>query len=149
MRTASESKPLRITSWVLQLVLAAAFLGMGALPKLTGDPMAVELFELVGAPWARIVVGVIELVAAILLVIPRTAAYGGIAAILAMFGAIASHLGPLGIMPELTDPGTGEKGPVPMFFMAIAFLVLAAVVVYLRRDQLPLGAQSGTDTAAE
>ena len=97
---------------MLQVVLAAAFLGMGALPKLTGDPMVVELFELLGAPWARVVVGVIEIVAAILLVIPRTAVYGGIAAILAMLGAIASHLGPLGIMPELTDPETGEKGPV-------------------------------------
>jgi len=73
-----EQKPKLITSWVLQILLAALFL-MAALPKLTGDPMAAAMIEKLGVgSWAGAVIGLAELAAAILLVISRTAAYGAV-----------------------------------------------------------------------
>ncbi len=151
MKTASQSKPLNIVAWVLQIALAGVFIMMGALPKLTGDYMAVQIFEEVGkGQGLRYVVGGIELVAAVLLLIPKTRAIGGLAAAGAMVGAIGAHLfTPLGIMPELAAEEGATPEPMPLIFMAGAFLVLSLVVVFFRRDELPIiGSKSAPTTNA-
>jgi len=137
MPTASQNKTARIVSWVLQVALAAAFLVMGALPKFTGDPMSVALFEKLGFPAGMYVVGTFEALAAVLLLAPRTHALGGVLGVGLMLGAIASHLGPLGIRTELTLNGETSANPA-LFFMAILFLALSVVVVTVRRDELPV-----------
>jgi hypothetical protein len=137
MPTASQNKTARIVSWILQVALAAAFLVMGALPKLTGDPMSVALFEKLGFPAGMYVVGAFEALAAVLLLAPKTHALGGLLGVGLMLGAIASHFGPLGIRTELTVDGETSANPA-LFFMAILFLALSALVVGLRRDELPV-----------
>ena len=137
MLIASQSKNARIVSWVLQVVLAAAFLFMGAIPKLTADPMSVALFEKLGFPAGMYIVGVLEGLAAILLLVPRMHAVGGALVVTLMLGAIGSHLGPLGLATELTVDGETSTNPA-MVVMAILFLVLSAGVVWLRRDELPV-----------
>lgn len=135
----SVSKKLTITVWVVQGVLAGAFVFMGALPKLMGDPMAVELFERIGfGQGFRLVVGLTELAAAVLLVIPRTALFGGLLAAGAMVGAIGAHLlTPLGVMPEfVVNEVTGETEAQPMILFAAMFLVLALAIVAIRRGEL-------------
>lgn len=138
---ASSSKKLNITAWVLQVLVAGGFV-MAAVPKLTGDPMSVELFERIGGPSFSIyAVGALEIVAAALILIPKTRVFGAALAILTMLGAIGSHVAtPLGLFPEFVDAESGETFAAPLIFMAVAYLALSAFVVFLRRDELPIGA---------
>jgi len=54
---------------------------MAALPKLTGDPMAVAMISKLGlGSWAAYVLGAAKLLAVVLLLIPRTIAFGAILA---------------------------------------------------------------------
>lgn len=135
-------KNLKIVSWVLRVALAAGFIIMGAMPKFTGDPMSVELFQKLGAdPAGRYAVGFFELLAAILLLIPKTGVYGGIVGVGLMLGALGSHIvGPLGFpMTEVTNPDTNELEEMPLGIFAVVFFLISAGVVFLNRDALPFG----------
>ncbi len=148
MPTARSSRPLAVTSWVLQGILAAGLLLFGAFFKLTGDPSSEELFALIGSntglpaePAGRYAVGIWELLAGILLLVPRTVVFGAIAAALGMLGAIGTHLfAGIGIMTELSvDPTVADSPtePQPLFFIALLFFALSLAIVALRRDELP------------
>lgn len=96
--TASASSPRarrRVTSvflWALQIGLAGMFLMAGSL-KLAGDPQLVGAFEAIGVgQWFRYVTGGIEVVAALLLLVPRTAFYGAALLVPTMIGAVITHL---------------------------------------------------------
>jgi len=81
-----------IGSWVVAVLLALAFLGAGSL-KLTSQPMMVANFAGWGFPsWFLYVTGTIEVVSAILLLIPRTALIGTGLLICTMIGALLTHL---------------------------------------------------------
>jgi putative oxidoreductase len=86
------SKGKNIGLWVVQVVLAAAFLGAGGL-KLAGAVPMVQLFDTIGVgQWFRYLTGALEVGSGILLLIPGMA---GIAAVLltcVMAGAILTHL---------------------------------------------------------
>ncbi len=137
MKTASQCKTLLLTSWALQIVLAAVFLAMGAYPKLSGDVYSIALFEKLGFEPGRYIVGGAEALAAVLLLTPGAHAIGGLLVVGLMLGAIGSHLGPLGIETELMIDGETETLP-QLFPMSIVFLLLASVLVFLRRDELPV-----------
>ena len=137
MKTAGTSNGLRTVSWVLQAGLAVAFIVMGAMPKFTGDPMSVAIFETLGFPPGRFLVGTLEALAAVLLVAPKMHALGGALAGGLMLGAVGSHLGPLGVQTELTVGGETSTHP-ELFVMALALGAVSAAVVVLRRDELPL-----------
>lgn len=139
-------------AWALQGVVAIGFLfPMGAVPKLVGDPFSRDLFAQVTADLgegladaARLGVGVTELAVAVLVLIPATRVYGALLGVLAMVGAIMSHVAtPLGVMPALTDVTTGETAEPPLIFIAILLMLLSAAVAYLRRGELPLVGGSG------
>src|SRR5256714_14770053 len=67
--------------------------------KFTAAPESVYIFTKVGLePWGRIGSGVAELIAAILILIPRTTWLGAGLALAIMAGAIFSHLIVLGIV---------------------------------------------------
>ena len=85
------SKALNMTFWVLQSLAAAAFLIAGA----TKHAGAINLatFEKIGlGQWFRYFIEGLEIIGAILIMLPRTAALA--AAVLAMttIGAIGTHL---------------------------------------------------------
>lgn len=123
----TTSKP--ILSWILQIALAGLFL-MAAIPKLTGDPMAAAMIDKLGVgSWAGPVIGLSELAAAVLLLIPITVPYGAVLGFLILAGAIFSHLTVLGISLGPDDGGS-------MFVMALVGLVVSMVLVYLRRSSL-------------
>jgi hypothetical protein len=118
------------TSWVLQL-LAAGILLQTLYFKFTGAEESVYIFTQVGAePWGRIGSGVVELVAAILLIIPGTITIGAILAVGVMAGAIVSHLTILGIEVK------GDGGL--LFGLALTVFVSAAVILLIRRGQIPI-----------
>ena len=80
-------------------------------------------------PWGRIGSGIAELIAAILLLIPRTKVLGALMALGVISGAIFFHLTKLGIEVQ-GDGGT-------LFIMAIAVFVLSLIVVILHRKEVP------------
>ncbi len=110
----------RIGAWMLQGIIAAAFLAAGA-AKLAGVPFMVDLFAQIGiGQWFRVVTGVVEVVGAVALLFPGLASIGALWLGATMVGAVATHLFVL------------HTSPVP----AIVLGVLNALVVYLRRDEL-------------
>lgn len=131
----------RIGSWIAQLI-AAVILGQTLFFKFSGAPEALALFESLGAePWGRIGTGVVELIAVVLLLTPRLAAYGGLLAAGLMVGAIGSHLTRVGIEVN-GDGGT-------LFAMAWVVLFSGLVVAYLRRHELPLPCRDCSTPAVE
>ena len=85
-------KGMKILVWVLQILLGALFL-VSALPKVTSNPGVIQMFRDFGYPDRfYMVIGVVELLGAILLLIPAVAAYGASALAAVMLGAAATHL---------------------------------------------------------
>lgn len=117
----------KIISIILRLV--AAFIMVQTLYfKFTAQPESVYIFTQVGIePWGRIGTGVAELIASILLLIPRTVALGALMGIGIMLGAIATHLLILGIQVQ------GDGGQ--LFAYAMIVLVASAILLVLHFDQ--------------
>lgn len=129
------SQPQRIAAWAGQLGVFAMFAAAGPWPKLTGDPRAVLLFNNLGQGDAgRIGVGIAELIAMVLIVIPRTAVYGAAMAFVLMSGAIFWHLTKIGIAVELPD-GTRDG---TLFWMGGVAWVAAVLVLAMRAKELPI-----------
>lgn len=79
-------------------LLAALILLQTLFFKFTAAAESVYIFTTVGMePWGRILVGILELVAGVMLIIPRTAWMGACLALGLMVGAIGMHLTVLGI----------------------------------------------------
>ena len=86
-----------IFTWVLR-ILAALILLQTLYFKFTAQPESVRLFTILGMePWGRIGTGVMELIASILILIPRTTLPGAIIGVGLMAGAIFFHIIKLGI----------------------------------------------------
>ncbi|MFN0068910.1 MAG: DoxX family protein [Limisphaerales bacterium] len=124
----NSCKLCRGVSWLSQLV-AAAILAQTLFFKFTAAPESVFIFTRLGAePWGRLASGVVELVAVVLLLVPRTAALGALLALGVMSGAILAHLTRLGIEVE------GDGGL--LFALALVTWTCAAAVLWLRRGEL-------------
>ena len=124
------SKYQGIVSWVLQLVVAVILL-QTLFFKFTGAEESIYIFTTVGAePWGRIGSGVLELIAAIMLLVPAAAPYGALLTFGLMTGAIGSHLTILGIAVK------GDGGL--LFALAVTALAGSTIVLLLRRAQIPM-----------
>jgi hypothetical protein len=124
------SKGQNVVCWILQLT-AAVILLQTLYFKFTGAEESVYIFTTVGAePWGRIGSGILELVAALLLLVPGTAALGGAMAAGLMAGAIMSHLTILGIDVK------GDGGL--LFGLAVVVFVAGLAVTFIRRADLPI-----------
>jgi uncharacterized membrane protein YphA (DoxX/SURF4 family) len=118
-----------IASWILQVV-AAVILLQTLFFKFTGAEESVYIFSTLGAePAGRIGSGIVELIAAALLLIPYTTTLGAVLALGLMAGAILSHLTVLGIEVK------GDGGL--LFGLAITVFLSAAIVLFLRRGEIP------------
>jgi hypothetical protein len=130
-------KPLAAISWVLRLTVAGILL-QTLFFKFTGAEESVYIFRSVGRflhlggvePWGRIASGIVELIASLLLLVPATASMGALLTMGVMAGAIASHLLILGIDVK------GDGGL--LFGLALIAFVGSAIVLVLRRSQLPV-----------
>ena len=130
-----------VVSWALQIVVAVILL-QTLFFKFTGAAESVHIFSTLGAePWGRIGSGVVELIAAILLLVPATVTIGAVLALGVMVGAIMSHLTVLGIEVQ------GDGGL--LFALALTVFVGSVVVLVLRRRDIPLvGMWLGTHSLA-
>jgi uncharacterized membrane protein YphA (DoxX/SURF4 family) len=87
-----------VFTWALRL-LAAVIMLQTLYFKFTGHEQSVALFTQLGMePWGRIGTGVLELIASILILYPRTTAWGAALGMGLMAGAIFFHLTRLGIV---------------------------------------------------
>ena len=119
-----------LVSWGCQLG-AAVILGQTLFFKFTGAEESVYIFSTLGVePWGRLGSGAVELVAAVLLLIPAAAPFGALLTMGLMAGAIGSHLTILGIEVK------GDGGL--LFGLALTAFVGSAVVLMIRRAQLPI-----------
>ena len=114
----------------LQLLVAGILL-QTLFFKFTAAPESVYIFTRVGAePWGRIASGVVELVAAVLLLTPALVPLGAILTVGVMAGAILSHLTILGIEVQ------GDGGL--LFALALTAFTGSLVVLAIRRTQIPV-----------
>ena len=92
--------------------------------KFTGHPDSVYIFEQVGLePYGRIGIGIIELIAGLLLLIPKTIWLGASLTLGVIGGAIFMHLTQLGI--EVNNDG-GR-----LFITAIVTFILASIILLI------------------
>ncbi|TND05102.1 MAG: DoxX family protein [Bacteroidetes bacterium] len=121
-------KTTKIISWTVR-VLAAVIMLQTLYFKFTAAPESVYIFSQLGMePWGRIGVGVSELVASVLLLLPATAWLGGAAGFGLMSGAVFFHFTSLGIEVQ------GDGGQ--LFYYALAVLICSVLVVALHRDEM-------------
>lgn len=119
-----------VASWVLQLIVAVILL-QTLVFKFTAAAESVYIFSTLGVePWGRIGSGLVELVAAILLLVPATVTVGAAVAGVVIVGAIVSHLTVLGIEVQ------GDGGL--LFFLALTVFVASAAILVLRRAEIPV-----------
>ena len=120
-RVNTTSRGTVIALWVLRVLVGLAFLAAGA-QKLTGAPAMVAIFEKVGLGQGfRIVTGLLEVIGAIGLFVPRLTSLAALLLMAIMAGAIVAHV---------TRLGTNPAPP-------IVLLILSAAIAYLARKAQP------------
>ncbi|MFH4965849.1 DoxX family membrane protein [Gaetbulibacter sp. M235] len=98
--------------------------------KFTTHPDSVYIFTKIGLePIGRISIGIVELIASILLLIPKTAWAGSLIALVVIGGAIMMHLTQLGIAVN-NDGGT-------LFITAVITFLLSAIILVIYRKNIP------------
>lgn len=114
--------------WILKLI-AAVILLQTLYFKFTAKPESVELFTILGMePWGRIGTGVAELIASILILIPRTTLLGALMGLGLMAGAIFFHL---------TKLGVNFGGDAVLFIYAVIVFVCCLVLIIIYRKNIP------------
>jgi uncharacterized membrane protein YphA (DoxX/SURF4 family) len=117
-----------IFMWVLRLT-ASIILLQTLYFKFTGADESVYIFSTLGIePYGRIGSGIAELIAAILILIPRTTLLGALMGAGVMLGAIFSHLFVLGI--EVKNDG-GE-----LFILAIITFLCCIALIYWDKSKI-------------
>jgi uncharacterized membrane protein YphA (DoxX/SURF4 family) len=117
-----------ILQWIFRLT-AAIILMQTLYFKFTGAEESVYIFSTLGIePYGRIGSGIAELIAAILILIPRTTLFGALIGAGVMLGAIFSHLFVLGI--EVKNDG-GE-----LFILAIITFLCCIALIYWNKNKI-------------
>ena len=114
--------------WIVKLT-AVIILLQTLFFKFSGALESIYIFQTLGIePYGRIGSGVIELIASILILIPKTTLMGAVLGFGTMLGAIFSHIFVLGI--EVQDDGG------TLFILAIITLLSCLFLVYTERDKI-------------
>jgi uncharacterized membrane protein YphA (DoxX/SURF4 family) len=121
----------KIISWVLR-ILAALILLQTLFFKFSASEESVYIFSQLGMePWGRIATGILELVASILILYPKTTFFGSVLALGLMLGAISAHLIKLGI--EVKNDG----GQLFIYALLVLLSSLLLAIIY-RNDGIAL-----------
>jgi uncharacterized membrane protein YphA (DoxX/SURF4 family) len=122
-------KKSEILYWIARLIAAIIML-QTLYFKFTASEESVFIFTSAGMePWGRIGVGVLELIASILILVPATVWAGSLLAFGLMAGALAMHLTLLGIEVR------GDGGQ--LFIYALIVAICAAYAFWKSKHQLP------------
>ena len=116
---AAPGKALNIALWTLQVLVALVLLAAGS-GKLVGSAAMVALFDAIGiGQWFRYVTGSLEVLGALLLIVPGTSAFGAALLACVLAGAVVTHL---------TVLHTAPTAPLVLF-------ALTALIAFGRRSQ--------------
>jgi putative oxidoreductase len=119
LESGSTGKIMNVGLWILQIGAAGMFLMVGFL-KLSGDPQMVALFQAIGlGQWFRYVTGSLEVLGAVLLLIPRLTGLGALLLVGVTLGAVTTHLFVIG------------GNPLP----AIILLIVTGIIAWGRRER--------------
>ena len=128
-------------------ILIAFILG-GSLPfKFGGHEMPAHIFDIVGTflgldffKTAGIyIIGVAELVASILVLVPGTRGFGGLLTMGILAGAIFFHLAsPLGVTVTYIDAAGVSQSDGSLFYSAILAFLCGAYLAYRHKEKLPI-----------
>lgn len=117
-----------IFTWFLRL-LAAVILLQTLYFKFTAHPQSVELFTTLNMePWGRIGTGIAELIASVLILVPRTTLIGALMGVGLMAGALFFHLTKLGI---------NFGGDAVLFAYALITFACCLALIVINRKQIP------------
>ncbi len=87
-----KSRTINFIVWPIRVLLAAGFL-LAGISKVTGNPAIFEMFQSWGySAWFCYLIGGMELLGALLLVIPKTTYYASVVLFLIMIGALITHV---------------------------------------------------------
>lgn len=118
-----------IVIWIVKLV-AVIILLQTLFFKFTGAEESVYIFTKLGIePYGRIGSGIVELIASILILIPRTTLVGALLGLGTMLGAIFSHLFVLGIDVKNDE---GE-----LFTLAIIVFLCCTILIFKDKKRIP------------
>jgi uncharacterized membrane protein YphA (DoxX/SURF4 family) len=116
-----------ILLWILR-ILAAVIMLQTLYFKFSAQAESVHLFTLLGMePWGRIGTGILELIASLLLLYPRTTGLGAVLGLGLMGGAIFFHLSRLGIIFD---------GDALLFSYAVIVFVCCFILTFIYRKAL-------------
>lgn len=117
-----------ITIWVLRIVPALIMM-QTLFFKFTASEESVYLFTQLGMePWGRIGTGVLELIASVLILWPRTTHFGAIISVGLMSGAVFFHLTKLGIEIQ------GDGGL--LFAYAMIVMISCLLLIFFYRKNI-------------
>lgn len=117
-------------SWILRLVVAIILL-QTLYYKFTAHPDSVHIFTAIGIePWGRIGVGILELITALLILIPNTKVIGIMCSLVIILGAVFSHLLVLGL--NVSNDGGA------LFVLAIIVLIASILFININKNEVLL-----------
>lgn len=117
-----------IIFWILRIAVAGLLL-QTLFFKFTGAEESVYIFSTLGMePWGRIGTGVMELIAAVLILIPSFTGIGSAMAIGLMSGALFFHITQLGIEVQ------GDGGL--LFTYALIIFISSAILLFFHFNQI-------------
>jgi len=110
-------------------IIAAIILLQTLYFKFTAHPDSVHIFSTLGLePYGRILIGIAELITAVLLLIPRTTALGALMGVGVISGAIISHIFMLGIVVN-DDGGL-------LFTLAMIVFICCELILFFKRNDI-------------
>src|SRR3954471_13678154 len=114
--------------WALRIIAAVIML-QTLYFKFSAAPESVYIFSTLGLePWGRIGIGILELIASLLILYPRTTAFGAVMGIGVMSGAIFYHVTKLGLV-VMNDGGQ-------LFAYALIVLLSCVWLAIIYRDDI-------------
>jgi uncharacterized membrane protein YphA (DoxX/SURF4 family) len=138
----------QLVSWALALFLIAMFVQATIHPLPNPTAGSVKFFDPPGSnivfqtiaersgqtlfePAGRVLTGVLELIAALFLLLPLTRRLGAVISAVVLGGAVAFHLSPLlgREIPVSLDPGATQTDGGMLFMLAIVMLVASLLVL--------------------
>lgn len=115
-------------SWILRLTVAIILL-QTLYFKFTAHPDSVYIFSKLGVePWGRIGLGIIELITAVLILLPKTKLIGMLNSLGIILGEIFSHILIIGF--DVKNDGGG------LFTLAIIVLISSIIFLIINKEEL-------------
>ncbi len=127
-----------MASWVLALFLAAMFVWIADLTLFPAEPGKNVVFPLLAEysgfplfePTGRLAVGLLQVFAALLLLLPFTRRLGAILGLLIAAGAVAAHILWLGLEVPV-EQGAAQTDGGQLLYLALALAASALLLVFV------------------